>query len=65
MTAGLRNPGGPNRSWESLLLVDTGAIKCVVPGQHLEAIGFMPEGRRTHTQADGNEISMDIAHVRE
>ena len=42
------NPAEPNRSWESLLLVDTGAIKCVVPGQHLEAIGFMSEGRRTH-----------------
>ena len=54
-----------NLGWEGLCLVDAGATECVVPGQHLGAIGFMPERQRTHTLVDGNEISMDIAPVRE
>lgn len=45
-------------------MVDTGAIDCVVPRQHMEDIGLLPEGKREHTLADGSKIVMDIAVAR-
>ena len=37
VTAAIRNPAAPHRSWEGLFLVDTGATDCLVPRPHLEA----------------------------
>ena len=56
----IRNPAEPDRVWESPFLVDTGAIDCLVPRQHLEAIGLMPKGHRVYSLADGSEVRMDI-----
>ena len=58
MTATVRNPADPERTWEGLFLVDTGATDCLVPRQHLEAIGLEPEGERIYSLADGSELQM-------
>jgi clan AA aspartic protease len=60
VTVTIRNPADPERAWDGLFLVDTGAIDCLVPRQHLEAIGLKPKGQRTYELADGSEIKMDI-----
>ena len=60
VTVTIRNPAEPDRAWEGLFLVDTGATDSLVPRPHLEAIGLQPKGRRTYELADGSEIAMDI-----
>ena len=57
VTATVRNPAEPERSWEGLFLVDTGATDCLVPGQHLEAIGLEAKGERVYGLADGERAS--------
>lgn len=55
----IRNPAEPDRVWEGRCLVDTVAIDCLIPRQHLEAIGLEP-GHRTYGLADGGSIRMDV-----
>ncbi len=57
----IRNIAEPDRVWEGLFLVDTGATDCLVPRQHLESIGLVPQGQRSYGLADGSEVRMDIA----
>lgn len=57
----VRNPAQPERMYEDLFLVDTGAIDCLVPGKYLKEIGLSPRGKRTYELADGTEVKMDIA----
>ena len=57
----IRNPSEPERVWEGEFLIDTGAVDTLVPRQHLESIGLVPEDRRTYGLADGQELVMDIA----
>ena len=60
VTVTIRNPAEPDRTWEGLFLVDTGAVDCLVPRPHLESIGLAPKGQRIYGLADGREIRMDI-----
>ena len=60
MTVTIRNPAEPQRTWEGLFLVDTGATDSLVPRPHLEAIGLEPKGSRTYELADGSELSLDV-----
>ena len=60
VTVLIRNPAEPDRTWEGLFLVDTGAADSLVPRPHLEAIGLKPEGQRTYELADGSELKLDI-----
>ena len=60
VTVTIRNPADPERAWEALFLVDTGATDSLVPRPHLEAIGLKPRGRRVCELADGREIAMDV-----
>jgi clan AA aspartic protease len=60
VTVMVRNPADPERTWEGLFLVDTGAIDCLVPGKHLREIGLMPKAQRTYELADGSETKMEI-----
>ena len=60
VTVTIRNPAALERAWEGLFLVDTGAIDCLVPRQHLEAIGLRPKAQRVYELADGSEVRMDI-----
>ena len=60
VTVTIRNPADPDRAWEGLFLVDTGATDSLVPRPHLESIGLRPKGRRVYELADGREIVMEI-----
>ena len=60
VTAVVRNLAEPERTWEGLFLVDTGATDCLVPRQCLESIGLQSKGQRRYTLADGSEIRMDV-----
>lgn len=60
VTVAVRHPGNPDRFWEGLFLVDTGAVDCLVPAKHLRAIGLEPRGKRIYELADGSELTMDI-----
>ena len=60
VTVTIRNPADPERTWDGLFLVDTGATDSMVPRPHLEAIGLQPRGERTYELADGSELSLDI-----
>ena len=64
VTVTIRNIAEPERAWQGLFLVDTGATDCLVPRQHLEAIGLVPEGQRTYGLADGSEIRLDVTGAR-
>lgn len=64
VTVAIRNPADPQRVWEGLFLVDTGATDCLVPRRHLESIGLTPEGQRIYGLADGSELRFDIAVAR-
>ena len=64
VTVAIRNLAEPDRVWEGLFLVDTGATDCLVPRQHLESIGLVPEGQRVYELADGSELRMDITVAR-
>ena len=60
VTVAIRNPAEPERVWEGLFLVDTGATDCLVPRQYLEAIGLRPRTQRICDLADGSEIRLDV-----
>ena len=64
VTVAIRNPAEPDRVWEGLFLVDTGATDCLVPRTALKSIGLQPQGKRTYELADGSEIRFDIAVAR-
>ena len=54
VTVTVRNPAEPEKSWEGLFLVDTGALDCLVPAKRLRAIGLQPRAKRTYELADGS-----------
>ena len=60
VTAAVRNPARPEKFWEALFLVDTGAVDCLVPGKHLKALGLKPRGKRTYELADGSEVTLKV-----
>ena len=60
VTVTIRNPADPDRHWEGLFLVDTGATDSVVPRKHLESIGLKRKGSRTYELADGSELKLDV-----
>ncbi len=60
VTVAIRNPAEPERVWQGLFLVDTGATDCLVPRQHLESIGLTPRAQRTYALADGSEVKLDV-----
>ena len=60
VTVTIRNPAEPDRTWEGLFLVDTGATDCLVPRPCLEGIGLQPKGQRVYELANGQEITLDI-----
>jgi clan AA aspartic protease len=60
VTVTIRNPASPDRSWEGLFLVDTGATDSLVPRDSLESIGLTPKAQRIYELADGSEIKMDV-----
>ena len=63
VTVTIRNPAEPERSWDGLFLVDTGASDSLVPRACVEAIGLKPEGQRVYETADGREVRLDFARA--
>ena len=61
VTVTVRNPAQPEKIWEGLFLVDTGAVDCLVPGKYLKEIGLKRRAKRTYELADGSEVKLDIA----
>ena len=61
VTVTVRNPAQPDKTWEGLFLVDTGAIDCLVPTKHLHEIGIEPRGTRSFELADGSEVKLEVA----
>lgn len=64
VTVRVSNPADPNRYWEGLFLVDTGATDCYIPARHLHAIGIEPESKRTYELADGRELALQLGVAR-
>jgi clan AA aspartic protease len=60
VTVAVRNPAIPDRTWEGLFLVDTGAVDSLVPGKHLRELGFNPKSQRTDELADGSQVKLAI-----
>ena len=60
VTVTVRNPADPERTWEGLFLVDTGAVDSLVPAKFLRDIGLAPKAKRTYELADGSAVKMDI-----
>ncbi len=60
ITVTVRNSAAPDRTWEGLFLVDTGAVDTLVPGKFLKEIGLVPKAKRTCELADGSEVKLDI-----
>lgn len=53
VTARLSNPSAPERSYEALFLVDTGATDSLAPASELQKIGAPERGRTAYELADG------------
>jgi clan AA aspartic protease len=60
VTVLVRNPANPEKTWEGLFLVDTGAVDSLVPGKYLKELGFSPKAKRTYELADGSEVKLEI-----
>lgn len=43
----------PDKSYETVFLVDTGATDCMAPADELAKIGVRPEGKMAYELADG------------
>lgn len=54
VTTKLSNPAAPERSYEALFLVDTGATDCLAPAEELRKIGVTERGRMAYELADGH-----------
>jgi clan AA aspartic protease len=61
VTVTFRNPAHPERQWEGLCLVDTGATDCLVPGEAVRALGLEPKGEVRVILADEREARMQFA----
>lgn len=60
ITAVVRNPVEPDRLWEGVFIVDTGAMDSSVPRRQLEAIGLPAAGLRVYVMGDGREVRMPV-----
>ena len=63
VTVTVRNPAIPEKTWEGLFLVDTGAVDCLVPRKHLDELGLLPKGQRTYELADGRHRIAAVASI--
>jgi clan AA aspartic protease len=65
VTAKLSNLADPNRAFEALFLVDTGATDSMAPADELEKAGIGREGKMAYELADGSvkEYSFGLARI--
>lgn len=60
----IANPDAPDKSFEDLFWVDTGALYSFVPGKRLEEIGIKPIRSRDLIMADGRRDTMPMGEAR-
>ncbi|MBI3119733.1 MAG: clan AA aspartic protease [Candidatus Hydrogenedentes bacterium] len=53
VTTRLVNMAEPEKTYEALFLVDTGATDCMAPGDDLKKMGIEPKGKMSYELADG------------
>ena len=51
-------------AYETQFLVDTGAIHCMAPREHLLAAGIQPEGKRAYELANGESVEYEVGFAR-
>ena len=61
VTATVRSLADPDKAYQSLFLVDTGATDCMAPGNALRAAGIQPWTVRNYELADGTPATFEIA----
>ena len=64
VTAVLSNLAKTGQGYESLFLVDTGAIHCLAPRDELHKAGIMPEGKATYESAVGQPYEVEYGFAR-
>lgn len=61
VTVTFRNPQHPEREWQGLCLVDTGATDCLIPAEAVEALSLVPRGEVTVVLADERETRLQFS----
>jgi clan AA aspartic protease len=61
VTVTFRNPRVPERQWEGLCLVDTGATECLIPAEAVEALDLEARGEVSVVLADEREEHLPFA----
>lgn len=61
VTVTFRNPRAPEREWEGLCLVDTGATDCLIPAEAVAALGLEAAGEARAVLADEREVRVPFA----
>ncbi len=61
VTVTFRNPQAPERQWEGLCLVDTGATDCLIPAEAVDALGLEAKGEVSVVLADEREARLQFA----
>jgi clan AA aspartic protease len=64
VTVTLTNLAKMKPGYESLFLVDTGAIHCMAPVSELQKAGIAVEGKDTYELANGQPIEMNYGFAR-
>jgi clan AA aspartic protease len=64
VTTKLTSIESPDRSYESLFLVDTGATDSLAPSDELEMLGVRKEGKMSYELADGTVKEYSFGLVR-
>jgi clan AA aspartic protease len=64
VTVSISNPADRTRNWESLFLVDTGAIDSMAPASALHEIGIVSEGKKTYEMPDGTKVQFEFGLAR-
>ena len=54
----------PQKLYENVFLVDTGATDCIAPGDELERLGIQKEGKMSYELADGTVKEYPFGLVR-
>jgi predicted aspartyl protease len=60
----ISNPADASRGGEAEMLVDSGAIFSVVPGDELRALGMAPEKTERFSLADGSSVTREVGIAR-
>ena len=64
VTVQMRSLSGRGRPYEAQCLVDTGAVDCMAPANHLRAAGIKPEGKAVYELANGVPVEYEYGFAR-